>query len=200
MSYHTYTTDALVLRTYNRLGADRNIKLFTRQHGMLFAKASGVREEKSKMRYSLQPYSRIQVTLVRGKHEWRLIGVECKDNVYFLCQTREARMVLMEIVGRIEQYIIGEEVHHTLFDDMMSILTLITHTETFITYHTCSPTYLSSIASFRLLSHLGYIAPSPILQSLASVPLSIQTAELYTEDMHRYIDEHIRTAHGVSHL
>jgi len=54
--------------------SDRFYSLFTRDFGLVRARASAVRNEKSRMRYSLQNYSRTNVSLVRGKRGWRVAG------------------------------------------------------------------------------------------------------------------------------
>lgn len=72
--YTKYNTEALVLVTYESGEADRSVVLYTRDFGLVRARASGVRLERSKMRYSLQAYSFSRVSLVRGKNGWRAAG------------------------------------------------------------------------------------------------------------------------------
>ena len=72
--YTKYHTDALVLGTYEIAEADRAIVLYTRDFGLVRARAGGVRLERSKMRYALQSYSYSRVSLVRGKNGWRAAG------------------------------------------------------------------------------------------------------------------------------
>jgi recombinational DNA repair protein (RecF pathway) len=72
--YQKYQTDALVLGSLERGEADRLYTLYTRDFGLVRARASGVRGESSKMRYALQHYARANVSLVKGKRGWRLAG------------------------------------------------------------------------------------------------------------------------------
>ena len=72
--YQKYQTEALVLGSRERGEADRVFALYTRDFGLVWARASGVRRENSKMRYALQSYCYIQTGLVRGKRGWRLAG------------------------------------------------------------------------------------------------------------------------------
>jgi recombinational DNA repair protein (RecF pathway) len=72
--YQKYTTDALVLSSYEIGEADRTFALYTEDFGLVRARATAVRSEKSKMRYALQNYSHASVSLVRGKRGWRLAG------------------------------------------------------------------------------------------------------------------------------
>src|SRR3989338_9942113 len=72
--YQKYQTDALVLRSRERGESDRMFTLFTREFGLVRARCSAVRTEKSRMRYALQSYARARVSLVKGKRGWRLAG------------------------------------------------------------------------------------------------------------------------------
>jgi recombinational DNA repair protein (RecF pathway) len=69
--HHIYHTDALVLSFENAGEADRTYLLYTKDLGFIYAKAQGVRLEKSKLRFALQPYALARVSLVRGKAIWR---------------------------------------------------------------------------------------------------------------------------------
>ncbi|HYF10266.1 MAG TPA: recombination protein O N-terminal domain-containing protein [Candidatus Paceibacterota bacterium] len=73
MSYQTYQTEAVVLRSGNMREANRYYHLLTREFGVIQATAQAVRKEASKLRYSLQDLTRTEVTLVRGR-EWRIVG------------------------------------------------------------------------------------------------------------------------------
>ncbi len=72
--YQKYHTEAIVLRGYERGEADRVFALYTKEFGLVWARASAVRRESSKMRYALQSCARANVSLVRGIRGWRLAG------------------------------------------------------------------------------------------------------------------------------
>lgn len=72
--YQKYITDALVLGSRERGEADRVCMLYTRDFGLIHARASAVRTEQSKMRYALQHYTHSRIALVKGKHGWRIAG------------------------------------------------------------------------------------------------------------------------------
>ena len=72
--YEKYQTEALVLGNREMGEADRVIVLFTRDFGLVRARASSIRTERSKMRFAVQDYTRADVSLVRGKRGWRLAG------------------------------------------------------------------------------------------------------------------------------
>lgn len=72
--YEKYQTEALVLGNRELGEADRMIVFFTRDFGLVRARASSIRAEYSKMRYAVQDYARAEVSLVKGKRGWRLAG------------------------------------------------------------------------------------------------------------------------------
>ena len=72
--YQKYQTDALVIGSRESGENDRAFALYTRDFGLVRARASAVRKEKSRMRYALQNCARANVALVKGKRGWRIAG------------------------------------------------------------------------------------------------------------------------------
>lgn len=72
--YQKYHTEALVLGNREISEADKVVILFTKDFGLVRARATAVRTERSKMRYAVQDYSLARVSLVKGKRGWRLAG------------------------------------------------------------------------------------------------------------------------------
>jgi recombinational DNA repair protein (RecF pathway) len=72
--YQKYQTDALVLGSRESGESDRAYSLYTKEFGLVRARASAVRTERSRMRYALQNFARANVSLVRGKRGWRIAG------------------------------------------------------------------------------------------------------------------------------
>ena len=74
--YQKYQTEALVLGSRPSGENDRVFSLYTKDFGLVRARASAVRTERSKMRYALQSYARADVSLVRGGDTSRIAGGE----------------------------------------------------------------------------------------------------------------------------
>ncbi len=79
--YQKYHTEALVLAVRESGESDRAIALYTRDFGLVWARASAVRSEKSKMRYALQSHTHCYVSLVRGKRGWRAAGASARASI-----------------------------------------------------------------------------------------------------------------------
>lgn len=150
MSYQTYTTEALVCGTFNRNTADRSFLLFTREAGMLYADARSVREERSKQRYSLQDFSLIRVSLIKGKAGWKIGSVESLINYYTTAPDKAARGSVVLIYRQLRRFFSGEEAAPALFDYVKESLTTlaqpVAHRE-----------WVEKIVQARVLTELGYV-------------------------------------------
>ncbi len=110
--YQKYATDALVLGSRERGEADRVFVLYTRDFGLIQARASAVRTEKSKMRYALQHYAHARVALVKGKRGWRIAGGSAIVMPHGDHRGIAAFARISALAGRLIQ---GQERHEYLF-------------------------------------------------------------------------------------
>lgn len=166
MSYQTYNTDAIVCGSYDRLTADRTYLLLTEQAGMVYATARSAREERSKQRYSLQDFSLIRGSLVRGKQGWRVGSVEPHANFYSAATDRAARGIIVATVTLLRRLLTGEEAQPELFKTVKTYLfdVLQTPVEQLNVRH--------DLFTLRLLATLGYIAPDPSYNHWINTPVA----------------------------
>ncbi len=109
--YQKYQTEALVLDSREQGESDRMFLLYTKDFGLVRARASAVRKESSRMRYALQHYAHAQVALVRGKRGWRLGGAAVLGNRVPL----EGAVTFARIARLVLRLIGGEERNDYLF-------------------------------------------------------------------------------------
>ncbi|MCC7004595.1 recombination protein O N-terminal domain-containing protein [Candidatus Nomurabacteria bacterium] len=74
MSHTIYNTEAFVLSSRNVEESDKMFELFTRDFGVISAKATGIRKIESKVRFAVQDFRYADISLVKGKMFWRLIS------------------------------------------------------------------------------------------------------------------------------
>ena len=110
--YQKYQTDALVLGSRETGENDRTFTLFTREFGLIRARASAVRTEKSRMRYALQNWARANAGLVRGKRGWRLAGASAIQSAQGDARGVAAFARIAELTARLVH---GEEKNEYLF-------------------------------------------------------------------------------------
>ncbi|MFN2525706.1 MAG: DNA repair protein RecO [Actinomycetota bacterium] len=75
-----YRDEAVVLRTMKLGEADRIVTLFTRAHGKLRAVAKGIRKTKSRFGGRLEPFTRAQLMLYRGRDLDTVTAVDIIDS------------------------------------------------------------------------------------------------------------------------
>mgnify|MGYP001560626649 CR=1 FL=1 len=170
-----YTTDALVVGSDDRLTADRMFALFTRDAGLVYARAAGVRKEASKLRYGLQDFSLVRVSLVRGKQGWRVVGAERARNLYFEAIDRHARAALLRTLRLVRRLVRGEEAHTALYDTLIDGLAALA---------VCGEAELERgerMLTLRLLCALGYIAPKSEYEHVLAA-LTLQEILVSKED------------------
>jgi DNA repair protein RecO len=191
MSYQTYTSEAIVVSARERQGADRVVRLFTEEAGMIDARATSVREEKSKMRYALQPFSRVRITVVRGKREWRLIGAECRHNAFFNAHDRTSRASLVKLLKLVDRFVVGEEPHLALYQEVVQGMAHLEQEGSDASFQ---------VLAFRVLAHLGYMAPEGPLLHVLEAPSLSDAISLTSEEVRRSLGHSVVNALAVSHL
>lgn len=108
--HHLYHTEAFVIGSIPRSETAVSFLLLTKEYGLIYASAQGIRSSASKLKYALQLYSLAEVTLVRGKAGWKITTALPLANIYYLfvseprLQTLFARVFLLT-----RRLVLGEE-------------------------------------------------------------------------------------------
>lgn len=79
-----YATPAVVLGTTPLNEANALVTLLTRDFGLIRVRAQGLHRPGAKLRSALQTLSEADITLVRGKDGWRLVGALLIENRFRL--------------------------------------------------------------------------------------------------------------------
>ncbi len=194
MSYQTYTTKAIVCGSFDNNTADKSFLLFTRRGGMLYATARSVREERSKQRYALQVFSRINISLVRGKQGWRIGSVESVGNLFSEASSRAVRGSVVSVMKLVRQYIHGEETNHTLYDEVSNGLDFLISLPS-----DTSVNIWEVFIKARILYQLGYIAPTEEIGKLFLAKLT-EVSEVDIARQQKAFVKLIEDTKQVSHL
>lgn len=163
MSYSTYTTEAIVCGTRDRNTTDRSFLLFTQSGGMLYAEARAVRRESSKQRSALQDFTRVRISLIRGKSGWRVGSVEALENYYTSAVDREARGSVVALIKMLRRFARGEEAMTEVYEFIKIALTTLAQSQ-------IERTFLEAYVQVHFLAHLGYVA-------LGTLPVPLQQAD-----------------------
>lgn len=177
MSHSIHTSEAIIL---SRLPQDNNVAymVFTREFGLLFAQATGVRRSESKLRSALQEYSIVTISLVKGKSVWRITSAIPQKNIFLEAQSQNTRHVCAKVCSLVARLIQGQEKDEKVYDTLRSGLSVLSEVT--------SATYISHIEIcilVRLLSELGYVAYESWMGEVLS-------SDHYDESVYNFIDQH----------
>ena len=152
--YQKYQTDALVLASRERGEADKVYALYTRDFGLVTARASAVRREKSRMRYGLQNYSFANISLIRGKRSWRVAGARPLGSIAAAENIKSAQ-AFGRIADLVTKLVAGEEQNEYLFNTLLEAREALMHSK--FNLEPAIPT-IEIICVARTLYALGYIS------------------------------------------
>jgi DNA repair protein RecO len=83
MSYHIYTTDAIILKKTAFGEANLLLHILTKDLGLIMASARSARLSVSKLRPGLQEFSVVSVSCIKSKNGWKITNVSVKENIFF---------------------------------------------------------------------------------------------------------------------
>ncbi|KKT30178.1 MAG: repair protein RecO protein [Parcubacteria group bacterium GW2011_GWA1_44_13] len=155
MSHHIYHTRGIILAS-NAVGeSNRFYKIFTEELGLVGGSAQSVREEKSKLRYTLQDLSFVTVDLVRGKEVWRIVSAGAYRSLDTIKNDPARLKLFASYCGLLSRLLHGEGRDQEFFDEIIRVIDFL-EKGTIPQELTLS---FETLATFRVLAHLGYVDP-----------------------------------------
>lgn len=127
------------------------VSILTRELGLVRATARSARVEHSKLRYGLEPLTRARFSLVRGKHEWRLTGIERVSRDFAACSPL-CRRQAGKVATLLLRLIHGEEIAPELYDTVSAGLGALARAQ-----DTQESESIESVLVLKILYHLGYL-------------------------------------------
>lgn len=163
------TTEAIILRRRVHREVDRILTLFTRDAGKVEAIARGVRKGASRLAGSLEPMTRVSVTLANGRTFPTVTGSEVLD-VYRRLKADLERLATASIVAElVDEFTRPHQSDRRLFGLLVDAFDLLDQPQ-------ASPTAVRFAASWQLFSLTGF---SPELRVCASCRKPLPPTERY---------------------
>ena len=106
--HHIYHTEGIILGSGNFGETGKYYAIFTRDLGMIYASAQGVRKMSSKLRFVLQDFAYLKIDLVKGKDFWRITNVS-KTNKLEKLGSPEVFGVFTNIAKLLKRLLSGED-------------------------------------------------------------------------------------------
>ena len=142
--------------------AHSSVALLTREAGLLWARATSARMGRSKLRYGIEPFTQARYALVRGRQEWKVVGVERISRELMVAPVA-ARAAAGRAGKLLQRLVAGEEACPELFATAAEGFALLARAELRSDIEN-----LECMLVLRILWHLGYVANvSPVEQFLA---------------------------------
>jgi len=163
--HHIYHTEGIILGSKNYGEAGKYYSIFTRDLGMVYASAQGVRKMSSKLRFILQDFAYLRIDLVQGKDFWRVTSASKTSKLEQLTKNSRTLKVFSNIAKLLKRLLTGVERNNALFTDLVNGLSILEKTETNEELRN-----IEAIIVLRILSNLGYIGGDEKLQSLVKSP------------------------------
>lgn len=114
--YEKYTTEAFVVGQRNIKESDKIFLLFTRDFGLVWAIATGIRKPLSKLKSFLEVGNKIDITLIKGKEFWRV--VEAEQGIGGILKIKESKVSFFHILNITQRMVQGEEKNQSLWQSL----------------------------------------------------------------------------------
>ncbi len=162
--HHIYHTEGIILGSKNYGETGKYYSIFTRDLGMIYASAQGVRKMSSKLRFILQDFSYLKIDLVKGKDFWRVTSASKTNKLEKLLKP-EIFEIFTNISKLLKRLLAGEDPNKDLFIDLVNGLNILEKTET-----KKEARNVEAIIVLRVLNNLGYIGGDEILKDFTRSP------------------------------
>lgn len=169
-------------RGYGETG--KYYSIFTRDLGMIYASAQGVRKMSSKLRFVLQDFAYIKIDLVQGKDFWRVTSAQKTNKLEGLSKDSGTFEVFFNIANLLKRLLAGVEKNEALFIDLIKGLTVLEKIAVKDPARTAPARQdrsggvqsggdlrnIEVVMVLRILHNLGYIGGNEMLQNLTKSP------------------------------
>lgn len=164
--HHIYHTEGLILgsKSYGETG--KYYSIFTRDLGMIYASAQGVRKMSSRLRFVLNDYAYIKLDFVRGKDFWRLTTASKTNMLEDVSKNKGAFRIYVNIARLLQRLLAGEDANVELFDDVLKGLMILEKCKTEDEFRNTE-----AVIVLRVLHNLGYIGENNALDNVIKSPL-----------------------------
>lgn len=144
----TVQTEAVVLRHTDWGEADRLLWLFTRRMGKVHALAKGVRKIRSRKAGHLEPFTRVNLLLARGRDFWIVTQAETIDAYLKLRENLVIVGYAAYVVELIERFTMDDDENQNLYRLLIETLARLNQE--------ADPAIPIRFYEIRLLDQLGY--------------------------------------------
>ncbi len=163
--HHIYHTEGIILGSRNTGESGKYYYIFTKELGMIYATASGVRKISSKLRFILQDYAYLKIDLVQGQNFFRITSASKTNQLEKIAKRPETLKIFHNIARLLKRLLAGVEPNEALFADVLNNLLAIEKMEEKNDLNNAE-----AVIVLRILHNLGYIGLNDNLNELVKSP------------------------------
>lgn len=189
MSRILHLTEGLILSGRPVAEADKFYFILTKELGLVRAVARGVRNTKSKLRFSLNDFSAGFFTLARGREIWHLAGAEAREK--FSANHPTSFAFAKRVGDFLRRFVPLEEIDQEIYGDVRISFFLAEKYQEKISA-------LEIFLFFRLLARLGYIKTDLPIADFINQDISIESLDkfsLHKREAVKLINQAINGSH-----
>lgn len=192
--HHIYHTEGIILGSRSHGEAGKYYYIFTRDLGMIYASAQGVRKMSSKLRYVLQDFAYLKIDLVAGQNIFRITSASKTNLLEEITKSPEVFVVFANIARLLKRLLPGVEPNETLFLDVLNGLFILEKTKVKEDLRN-----IEAIIVLRILNNLGYIGENEITDNITKSPFEGNLIFEVSKDRNKVL-QHINKALKETHL
>ena len=163
--HHICHTEGIILGSRNTGESGKYYYIFTKELGMIYATATGVRKISSKLRFILQDYAYLKIDLVQGQNFFRVTSASKTNQLEKITKRPEALKIFHNIVRLLKRLLAGVEPNEALFIDLLHSMRALEKIESKSDLQN-----IEAIIVLRILNNLGYIGGNENLKDLIKSP------------------------------
>lgn len=176
MAYHIYTTEGFIIASHDVGEAHKIYTIFTKDFGLVRARAVSVRKINSKLRYALGKLSQSTISMIRIGDLWQLIDAQEKK---IPPQTVAQQAMFAHIFTLLKRFSGFNIEHMQLYQDVDDALSFLADSN----FSQEEMKLFEILIVFMILSHLGYVPKEdPVVAS------NIHGGLLWSRDMLSHIE------------
>lgn len=168
--HHIYHTEGIILGSKNFGEAGKYYYILTRDLGMIYARAQGVRKISSKLRFVLQDFAYLKIDLVQGRDFWRVTNASKTNILEQITKKPEIFKVFSNIARLLKRLLPGVEPNEALFTDLLNGLYILSARGGPASGWEKDLKDIEIIIVLRILNNLGYIGDSEMLKTFIKSP------------------------------
>lgn len=153
MSWSSVKTEAIVLSIFPFRESDRRYRALTPEHGKIEFVGRGAQKEKAKLAAHLEPFSIVEIEIIRGRRSTTVISVERKYGFNKIAKNLEKRLLAESSLVLLDRYTGELDADQALYQNLVDWLTFLDQK---IEIRQTRSTFLLGGFLLRMLTRLGY--------------------------------------------